>query len=163
MKTKQRKGATLGMVIIATIFISIILVGIAFVVDTGSVQTLRTYRMLQAKYLATSGSQLAMGAYFGEETPPNATPVTTPLFDEFASRASGTNRTPIEVKSTHQFEGGKVEIMMTGDFQGAQTPENYYVTVVSKAPIKDSNDVYVHEVEFNQQTSGIRSERTYLE
>lgn len=63
MKGKRRQGSTLPMVIV-TIVLLVAMIGIlASIVDTGQTQTQRMYSYLKAKYTATSGTQLAWGAY----------------------------------------------------------------------------------------------------
>ena len=63
MKGKKRQGSTLPMVIV-TIVILVAMIGIlASIVDTGQTQTQRMFSYLKAKYTATSGTQLAWGAY----------------------------------------------------------------------------------------------------
>ena len=59
MKGKKRQGSTLPMVIVAIVLLVAMLGIMASIVDTGQMQTQRMYSYLKAKYIATSGSQLA--------------------------------------------------------------------------------------------------------
>ena len=79
MKGKKRQGSTLPMVIVAIVLLVAMLGIMASIVDTGQMQTQRMYSYLKAKYIATSGSQLAWGA-LGEGA-------SSPLYAEFSRRA----------------------------------------------------------------------------
>ncbi|MBP2620306.1 hypothetical protein ACVRXQ_05885 [Streptococcus panodentis] len=157
MKGKKRQGSTLPMVIV-TIVLLVAMIGIlASIVDTGQVQTQRMYSYLKAKYVATSGSQLALGAYFENEG-------TSPLLAEFSRRAQGQSQTTTPVTSTHTFkDGGTADIEMNGAFdQGSRDSENYNITIKSKSKLPGSEDYYEHVVIFNWATRGIRSEQGHL-
>lgn len=157
MKGKKRQGSTLPMVIV-TIVLLVAMIGIlASIVDTGQTQTQRMYSYLKAKYAATSGSQLALGAYF---EPQNGNP--SSLNTEFRNRAEGRSRSTEPITATHTFkDGGVAEIEMTGKFDGNGS-ENYNVTIRSKSKLPGSSDYYEHVVIFNWSTSGIRSEEGHL-
>ncbi|KXT85007.1 hypothetical protein STRDD11_00609 [Streptococcus sp. DD11] len=157
MKGKKRQGSTLPMVIV-TIVLLVAMIGIlASIVDTGQVQTQRMYSYLKAKYVATSGSQLALGAYF---EPQNKEP--SSLNTEFRNRAQGRSRSTAPVTSTHTFkDGGTAEIEMNGKFDGSGS-ENYNITIKSRSKLPGSEDYYEHVVIFNWATNGIRSEEGHL-
>lgn len=167
MRGKKRKGASLSMVIIAMIVITIIVAVMASVITTANAQTLRMSQYLKAKYVATSGTQLALGAFHGE----GGSNVPTALRSEFERRSNQPVVKSEPITASHQFayQGngyGTAEIEMTGDFlkddQGkviSTSPTEYYVTIKSKAQIGDSQDYYVHTVVFNVYTNGIRSEK----
>lgn len=157
MKGKKRQGSTLPMVIV-TIVILVAMIGIlASIVDTGQTQTQRMYNYLKAKYTATSGTQLALGAYFENEE-------VSPLKAEFRKRAEGNPNSAGPIKSKHKFkDGSEAEIEMTGAFVGATSgPENYYITIKSRSKLPNSDDYYEHIVKFNWASSGIRSEEGHL-
>ncbi|MCY7041924.1 hypothetical protein MK370_10380 [Streptococcus sanguinis] len=157
MKGKKRQGSTLPMVIV-TIVLLVAMIGIlASIVDTGQTQTQRMYSYLKAKYVATSGSQLAWGAYLGNGE-------SSPLYKEFAQRATSPSPSTVPVKSTHTFkDGGIAEIEMNGELdKGIRGAENYYITIKSKSKLAGSDDYYEHVVVFNFQTRGIRSEEGHL-
>ena len=86
MKGKKRQGSTLPMVIV-TIVILVAMIGIlASIVDTGQSQTQRMFSYLKAKYTATSGTQLAWGAYLD---PVDGNP--SSVYEEFYERAHSMN------------------------------------------------------------------------
>lgn len=160
MKGKKRQGSTLPMVIVTIVLLVAMLGIMTTIVDTGQVQTQRMYSYLKAKYIATSGSQLAWGAYL--EADPQKNP--SPLYQEFKNRANSSAPSRVPVKSTHTFkDGGVAEIEMNGELdRGMRGPENYYITIKSKSKLAGSNDYYEHVVVFNFQTRGIRSEEGHL-
>lgn len=161
MKGKKRKGASLPMVIIAMIIIVAMLAIMASVIDTANTQTVRMTQYLKAKYVATSGTQLALGAYHGKKGEPP-----TLLYTEFQQRANSRGRVnyPI-VEATPEFKSGKAEVTMSGAFSNdssgnpSTSSADYEITISSKAQIGNSNDYYVHTVVFNWDTNGIRSEK----
>lgn len=160
MKGKKRQGSTLPMVIV-TIVLLVAMIGIlASIVDTGQTQTQRMFSYLKAKYTATSGTQLAWGAYL--EADPKKNP--SQLYQEFKNRANSPTPSNIPVKSTHTFkDGGVAEIEMNGKLEkGLRGPENYYITIKSRSKLAGSNDYYEHVVIFNFQSRGIRSEEGHL-
>ena len=131
---------------------------VASVVSTSNKQTQRLYSYLNAKYVATSGSQLALGAYFEGEKGHSS------LYTEFQKRAEGHSSATTPVTSKHKFSFGTADIVMTGAFtDGSRAKEDYYITIISKAKLPNSDDYYVHTVVFNFETSGIRSEKGGLE
>lgn len=158
MKGKKRQGSTLPMVIVAIVLLVAMLGIMASIVDTGQMQTQRMYSYLKAKYIATSGSQLAWGA-LGEGA-------SSPLYAEFSRRAQDKEgRIPKDpIISTHTFkDGGKAEIEMNGAFEGDdRSPRNYVITIKSKSTLANSKDYYEHVVIFNWETQGIRSEEGNL-
>ena len=151
MKGKKRQGSTLPMVIVTIVIL------VASIVDTGQTQTQRMFSYLKAKYTATSGTQLALGAYFENED-------ASPLKAEFRKRAEGQPNSAGPIRSKHKFkDGGEAEIEMTGAFVGATSgPENYYITIKSRSKLPNSEDYYEHIVKFNWASSGIRSEEGHL-
>lgn len=157
MKENKRKGVSLPMVIITMVIVTMVITVIASVIGTSAKQTQRMFDFMQAKYVATSGTQLALGAYNeGDGTK-------SPLFSQFDSWAKNPNSGEKKVTSRHQFKfGGEAEITITGNFDGGTSPNDYYITIVSESKIRDSKDYYVHTVVFNQATSGIRSEKGSL-
>ena len=157
MKGKKRQGSTLPMVIVTIVLLVAMLGIMASIVDTGQVQTQRMYSYMKAKYAATSGSQLALGAYFGDEGGKI-------LYNEFGARAESRNRSREPIKSTHTFkDGAKAEIEINGSFEGATSgSENYYITIVSKSYLTGSKSYYEHTVVFKWATSGILSEKGRL-
>lgn len=149
---KQRKGSTLTMVIIALVVISIISGLVAVTIQAANAQTLRVTEYMNAKYVATSGTQLALGAYYSENGKND-------LYLLFENRAMGKNSDKKPVQSTHVFDNGKAEVTMTGAFEpGSQMTSRYNITIVSRAQIGSSKDIYQHTVEFNWETNGIRNE-----
>ena len=157
MKGKKRQGSTLPMVIVAIVLLVAMLGIMASIVDTGQMQTQRMYSYLKAKYIATSGSQLAWGA-LGEGA---SSPL---LYNEFGARAESRNKSREPIKSTHTFkDGAKAEIEINGSFERATSgSENYYITIVSKSYLTGSKSYYEHTVVFNWATSGIRTEKGRL-
>lgn len=159
MKGTKRQGSTLPMVIV-TIVLLVAMIGIlASIVDTGQNQTQRMYNYLKAKYTATSGTQLALGAYF---EPQNNQP--SKIFTEFSNRAQNKNQSTIPVIASHTFkDGGKVDIEMNGAFEkGTRNSETYNITIKSRSKLSGSDDYYEHVVTFNWATKGIRSEEGHL-
>ena len=159
MKGKKRQGSTLPMVIV-TIVLLVAMIGIlASIVDTGQSQTQRMYNYLKAKYTATSGTQLAWGAYLD---PVDGNP--SSVYAEFDERAHNVDPSTEPIKSTHTFKDGSVaEIEMNGQLvDGLTGPENYNITIKSKSKLAGSNDYYEHIVTFNYDTKGIRSEEGHL-
>lgn len=168
MKGKKRKGASLPMVIIAMIVITILVAVMASVITTANTQTVRMTQYLKAKYVATSGTQLALGAYHGKKGQ------LTTLRQEFEKRANNPQYKGEVVRSEHTFsyQGetyGQANIEMTGDFSmkdngstltnKSTNSSDYMVTITSKARLGDSDDYYIHEVTFNIMSNGIRSEK----
>ena len=142
------------MVIVMMVIITATVALIAGVLSTANRQTIRRYHYLDAKYVATSGSQLALGAFFEGDGKKSD------LYTEFSNRANG-QRTSEEVTATHRFEHGTAEITMTGEFspKDSKSRNDYYVTVTSKAKLGDSNDYYVHTVRFNLENPGLKTEK----
>ncbi|WP_394404945.1 hypothetical protein [Streptococcus sp. 20-1249] len=155
---KSRRGGTLSMVIITLVVVSAMTMLMAQILSVSSTQTTQMYYYMDAKYIATSGSQLAMGAYFeGNGT-------TSDLYTEFSKRATGKTAMTEPVIAHHQFEHGKADIRLTGEFKGSDhSSENYYVTVESKAKMVGSENYYVHRVTFNWSNPGLRSETGGIE
>ena len=157
MKGKMRQGSTLPMVIVAIVLVVAMIGIMASIVDTGQAQTQRMFNYLKAKYVATSGSQLALGAYFEDED-------ASPLKAEFSRRANGQSNSTAAITSNHTFkDGGQVDIEMNGEFEGGnRSSENYLITIKSRSKLPGSQDYYEHVVVFNWSTSGIRSEQGKL-
>ncbi len=162
MKRQKRKGATLSMVILTMVIITALVAVTASVINTNSVQTIRMARYLKAKYVAVSGSQLVLGAYYGEE----GAKTPTPLYEEFKKRAEGKSTSTEKVTATHVFPNGTAEIEMTGAFKTdpvtkitSTDSSDYDITIVSKAKLEGSDDYYIHTVVINWAIEGIRSER----
>ncbi|MDO4667866.1 MAG: hypothetical protein Q4A90_08525 [Streptococcus sp.] len=158
MKKRKYKGASLPMVIVTVVFLALMIGIVASVVSTSNKQTQRLYSYINAKYVATSGSQLALGAYFEGEGGKSS------LYTEFQKRAEGHSSATTPVTSIHKFSFGTAEITMTGAFtDGSTAKEDYNITIVSRAKLLNSDDYYVHTVVFNFDTNGIRSEKGGLE
>lgn len=162
MKRQNRKGATLSMVILTMVIITALVAVTASVINTNSVQTIRMARYLKAKYVAVSGSQLVLGAYYGEE----GAKTPTPLYEEFRKRAEGDSKSTEKVTSSHIFPNGTAEIEVTGAFEtdpetGKTSTDkgDYNITIISKAKLEGSEDYYVHTVVINWFIEGIRSEK----
>lgn len=153
---KKRKGGTLSMVIVMMVIVTATVALIAGVLSTANRQTLRNYYYLDAKYVATSGSQLALGAFFEGDGK------TSDLYTEFSKRASRQKNSEEKVTATHQFEHGTAEITMTGEFspQTSRSKNDYYVVLTSKAKVGHSGDYYVHTVRFNLENPALRTEKS---
>lgn len=142
------------MVIIIIVVTTIVAGIVAMIIQTNATQTIRMSEYMKAKYVATSGTQLTLGAYFEKGA-------SSPLYQEFSNRAQSNGKareTPITAE--HQFKNGTAKITMTGGFEptGSVNPSDYEVKIVSEAPLSNGNGTYVHTVTFNWETSGIRDE-----
>lgn len=152
MKKRKSKGSTLPMVIIALVVLAMLSGIIAMTIQAANAQTLRVTEFMNAKYVATSGTQLALGAYYENDGNNN-------LYKLFENRAMGKDKSTTAVTSNHVFENGTAQITMTGKFEpGSQMSSRYNITIETIAKIGLSEDNYKHVVEFNWETNGIRNE-----
>ncbi|TCD46601.1 hypothetical protein D3X11_04245 [Streptococcus sp. X16XC17] len=124
---KKRKGGTLSMVVVMMVIVTATVALMAGVLSTANRQTLRNYHYLDAKYVATSGSQLSLGAFFEGDGK------TSDLYTEFSKRANRQKTSEEKATATHQFEHGTAKITMTGEFspKDSKSKNDYYVTVTS--------------------------------
>lgn len=117
MRGKKRKGASLGMVVIAMVIITTLVVVVASVVNINASQTRLVRQYLKAKYRATSATQLALGAYYSDRDGTNAISPENALYDIFYNRVRGLDTNTNAVKSSYtDSDNQTVDIQVSGGF-----------------------------------------------